>query len=36
MHLDDEEYKKAVHDVSQRLAETIEALAKGATFSDKL
>jgi hypothetical protein len=36
MHLDDEEYKKAVRDVSQKLAETVEALAKGATFSDKL
>jgi len=32
----DEEYRKAVHDVSQKLAETIEALAKGAAFSDKL
>ena len=32
----DEEYKRAVQDVAQRLAELIETLAKGATFSDKL
>jgi len=36
MRAGDEEYKKAVRDVSQRLAETIGALAKGAAFSDKL
>jgi len=31
-----EEYKRAVQDVAQRLAELIATLAKGATFSDKL
>jgi len=36
MHVGDEEYKKAVHDMAQRLAEIIQTLAKGATFSDKL
>jgi len=36
MRAGDEEYKKAVHAVSQRLAETIQALAKGAAFSDQL
>jgi hypothetical protein len=36
IHVGDEEYRKAVHDLSQRLAETIETLAKRAAFSDKL
>ena len=32
----DKEYEKAVQDVAEKLADLIETLAKGATFSDKL
>ena len=35
-YVGDEEYKRAVQDVAEKLAELIETLAKRATLTDKL